>query len=119
MTFLSFSRLLTTPSSFAPGSVTKASAFGRCQRSRKSSDEKRKRQPDRQVHRGFAGFIKIGLDLSDHIASPLVRVGLAEDGPGGDHFVYIAVLVCRGISDVAIIGCVQALLVLVLFGITG
>src|ERR1700676_4174139 len=90
--FLSFAGLLTKPSFLAPSTITKASALGRCQRRRESTDEKRKRQPDRQLHRGLAGFIEIGLDLNDHIVDPLVRVGLAEAGSGSDHFREIAAI---------------------------
>src|ERR1700738_4172931 len=80
--FLSFAVLLTKPCSFAPSTVAQPPALGRRQRCRESTDEQRKRQPDRKLHRGFAGLIDIRFDLSDHIADAPVRVGLAEASSG-------------------------------------
>src|ERR1700687_1073123 len=102
--FLSFAGLLTKPSFLAPSTITKASALGRCQRRRESTDEKRKRQPDRQLHRGLAGFIEIGLDLHDHLVVPLVRVGLAEAGSRSDHLRDIAAIGCRWFGAIAEVG---------------
>src|SRR5260221_3445205 len=102
--FLSFTGLLAKPCSLAPSGVTQTAALCRRQRCRQSTDEQRKRQQDRKLHRGFAGLIEVRLDLSDHIADALVRLGLAEAGSGSDHFCDIAMIGRRRFCVIAEVG---------------
>jgi hypothetical protein len=72
--------------SVGPRSVAKSAAFHGSEGRRERSDEERKRQPDRRLHRRLASAVQVGLRLGHDIVDALFGVGLAEARARGYDF---------------------------------
>src|SRR5579862_8018297 len=62
---------------FTPGAIAEAAALRGRKRGTKRADEKRQRQPDRDLHCSFPRLVHIRLDLRRDVVDALFRVLLA------------------------------------------
>ncbi len=84
--FLSLSRAT------RPCSVSKPTAFGRSQASRKSPDQQRCREPKGKLHCSLASSIGSGLGIIDDFGNALVSVGFAQTGASGHDFIDVSAI---------------------------